>query len=88
MRNALFAVHGRAFRTRWLRDLFRSKGWYREDPAFSPSRLTAGEKEAVQLLAELEEWRAGRPRLDLGSRIDVELSEERVEELRALGYVE
>jgi arylsulfatase A-like enzyme len=43
---------------------------------------------ADELLAELEEWRAGRPRLDLGSRIDVGLSEERVEELRALGYVE
>lgn len=40
------------------------------------------------LLAELEEWRARRPQLDLGVRSDVELSEERIEELRALGYVE
>jgi hypothetical protein len=55
MRNALFAAHGRPFRTRWLRELFRSKEWYREDPTFSPSRLSAGEKEAVQVLAGLEE---------------------------------
>jgi len=43
---------------------------------------------AGSLLSELEEWRARCPQLDLGSRGEVELSEEMVEELRALGYVE
>ena len=40
------------------------------------------------LLSELEEWRAGRPQLDLGARQDVELTQEVLEELRSLGYVE
>jgi arylsulfatase A-like enzyme len=39
------------------------------------------------LLADLEGWRGQRPRLDRPA-VDVELSEEMVEELRALGYVE
>lgn len=43
---------------------------------------------SAALLAELEEWRVRRPQLDLGSRPDVELTEEMVEELRALGYVD
>jgi arylsulfatase A-like enzyme len=40
------------------------------------------------LISELEEWRAARPQLDLGSSREVELSQERIEELRSLGYVE
>jgi len=43
---------------------------------------------AAGLLSELEAWRAQRPRLDLGSRRDVELAEEVGEELRAFGYVD
>ena len=38
--------------------------------------------------AELEEWRAQRPQLDLGSRPKVELPQGMLEELRALGYIE
>jgi arylsulfatase A-like enzyme len=41
-----------------------------------------------ELLSELETWRAERPQLDLSLGSDIELSEERIEELRALGYVE
>jgi hypothetical protein len=54
LRNAIFALHGRPFRDSWLRDFFRSKGWYREDPSFEISRLTRGEWEAVQVLAAFQ----------------------------------
>jgi arylsulfatase A-like enzyme len=43
---------------------------------------------AADLLSEIEEWRARRPLVDLGEHREVELSEERIEELRALGYLE
>jgi arylsulfatase A-like enzyme len=43
---------------------------------------------SAALLAELEAWRSGCLQLDLGSRQDVELTKERVDELRALGYIE
>lgn len=64
-----------------LYDLHRDPGEQRNLSARYPEQSAA-------LLAELEEWRVGRPQLDLGSRRDVELSEEMVEELRVLGYVE
>lgn len=64
-----------------LFDLHRDPGEQRNLSARRPDLSAA-------LLAELEEWRVGRPQLDLGSRRDVELSEEMVEELRVLGYVE
>jgi arylsulfatase A-like enzyme len=43
---------------------------------------------SAALLAELEDWRVGRPQLDLGSRPRVELTDEMAEELRVLGYLE
>jgi arylsulfatase A-like enzyme len=43
---------------------------------------------SAALLAELEDWRISRPQLDVGSRREVELTEEMIEDLRALGYVE
>ncbi len=43
---------------------------------------------AAKLLAELEAWRRTRRRLDLAHRPQNELSADKVEELRALGYVE
>jgi len=43
---------------------------------------------SAALLAELEDWRVRRPLLDLGPRRKVELTDEIVDELRALGYVE
>jgi len=64
-----------------LFDLHRDPGEQRNLSARRPDLSAA-------LLAELEEWRVGRPQLDLGSRRDVELTEEMVEELRALGYVD
>ena len=43
---------------------------------------------SAALLAELGEWRASRSHPDLGARQDVELTQEVLEELRVLGYVE
>lgn len=43
---------------------------------------------AKRLVSELEEWRSRRPRLELGPRQGLELSDEMADELRALGYVE
>ena len=43
---------------------------------------------ALQMLAELESWRSSRPRLDLAPELDEELSAEKIDELRALGYVD
>jgi arylsulfatase A-like enzyme len=40
------------------------------------------------LLDELRVWRDARPRLDLSPRLSGELSPEKIDELRALGYVE
>ena len=45
-------------------------------------------KVANALLGELHVWRGARPRLDLSPRASDELSPEKLEELRALGYVE
>ncbi len=64
-----------------LFDLHRDPGERRNLSAQRPNLSAA-------LLAELEDWRARRPQLDLDSRREVELTEEMVEELRALGYVE
>jgi arylsulfatase A-like enzyme len=63
-----------------LFDLLRDPGERRDVSGRHPD-LVAG------LLAELEEWRAQRARIDLGEREDIELSQERLDELRALGYV-
>jgi arylsulfatase A-like enzyme len=43
---------------------------------------------AEQLTAELDAWRAGRQRPDLGERDEVQYSQETTEDLRALGYVQ
>jgi hypothetical protein len=40
------------------------------------------------LLTELDEWRARLPQIELDGNPEIQLSEEKVEELRALGYVE
>jgi arylsulfatase A-like enzyme len=43
---------------------------------------------ALRMLDELETWRNSRPRLDLAPDLKEELSTEKIEELRALGYVD
>jgi arylsulfatase A-like enzyme len=64
-----------------LFDLHRDPGEHRNLSAQRRDLSTA-------LLAELEDWRVRRPQLDVGSRRKVELTEEMIEDLRALGYVE
>lgn len=63
-----------------LFDLHRDPGERRDFSGQHPD-LAAG------LLAEIEEWRARRPVLDLGAPEDIELSQDKLDELRALGYV-
>jgi arylsulfatase A-like enzyme len=64
-----------------LFDLHRDPGERRDLSSRHPD-VAAG------LLSELEGWRNRRPRLDLGVRPEVQLSDEKIEELRALGYVD
>jgi arylsulfatase A-like enzyme len=42
----------------------------------------------LRLLGEIETWRSTRPQLDFAPRLTEELSIEKIEELRALGYVD
>ncbi len=64
-----------------LFDLHRDPGERRDVSERFPE-LTAA------LAAELDTWRGDRPRLDLGTPLTAELAAEKIEELRALGYVE
>jgi arylsulfatase A-like enzyme len=53
------------------------------------SNMTAQNPErADRLRAELEQWRAARPRFEHASRPSIEVTEETREQLEALGYVE
>ena len=76
-----FGEHGGVLHGGKLFDLHHDPGEKRNLSARRPDLRAA-------LLSELEEWRAGRPQLDLGARQHIELTQEVLEELRALGYVE
>jgi arylsulfatase A-like enzyme len=58
------------------------------DPGEQRNLSTRRPELSAALLTELEEWRIRRPRIDLGSEMEVELTQEMLEELKALGYVE
>ena len=60
----------------------------RHDPLERRNLVHKNPKTAATLLAELEAWRRPRQRLDLAHRPQRELSADKLEELRALGYVE
>jgi len=53
-RNAVFALHGRTFQTRWLQQFFEGKRWYRPEPGGTAARLQPGEAQAVEVLLAYE----------------------------------
>ena len=60
----------------------------RHDPSERRNLVQKDPKMAAKLLAEIEAWRRTRLRLDLANRPQNEPSADKLEELRALGYVE
>lgn len=53
-RNTIFALHGRAFKSKDLQAYFKSKSWYRVDPYYTDDRLTKEDRELISLIIELE----------------------------------
>ena len=60
----------------------------RHDPTERRNLVRKKPEESARLLAEIETWRRTRRRLDLVRRPAEDLSAEKAEELRALGYAE
>ncbi len=54
LRNEIFARHGRVFKDKWLQKYFASFAWYKPDPNYKDSMLTAIERRNAQLIAEYE----------------------------------
>jgi hypothetical protein len=44
------AIHGKAFSEEWLKKYFNERYWYKEDPNYDPSTLTAIERKNIELL--------------------------------------
>lgn len=52
------AIHGKTFSEEWLKKYFNERYWYKEDPAYDPSTLTAIERKNIErLIAEKEKGR-------------------------------
>jgi hypothetical protein len=58
LRNEIYAAHGRPFRRSDLRSYFSGKSWYREDGAYSESRLSALEKRNAAFIADYQQGRS------------------------------
>lgn len=54
LRNRIYARYGRSFSSEDLDAYFRAFVWYRPDPAFSESRLTAVDRENISRITRLE----------------------------------
>lgn len=54
MRNEIFAVHGRVFKDPVLAGFFKSRPWYRPDPAFSDSLLTERERKNAAFISSYQ----------------------------------
>ena len=48
-------LQSRGYRTRWLREFFEQRSWYRSDPTFSNDSLSADEQMAIRILTAFEE---------------------------------
>lgn len=55
LRNAIYAKHGRTFKSEDLQSLFNEYSWYEADPAYSDSLLTATDKRNIALIKQVEE---------------------------------
>lgn len=54
MRNEIYAVHGRIFQDSELRAYFQQRPWYRPDPSFQESRLSARERRNAKFIADYQ----------------------------------
>lgn len=54
LRQEIYARRGRVFRDRWLQKYFESFGWYKPNPGFRETALTAVEKKNVQTILTYE----------------------------------
>jgi hypothetical protein len=54
LREEIYARHGKIFKDRWTDGYFRSFKWYKPDPNFAPSSLSALEKRNVATIAVYE----------------------------------
>ena len=55
LRNEIYARHGRIFKTKLLNDYFSEQPWYKPDPNYSDSMLTAIESENLKAIKEAED---------------------------------
>lgn len=53
-RNEIFARHGYQFQSADLREYFGKKGWYKPNPGFSESSLSATEKANAEMVRQIE----------------------------------
>ncbi len=54
LRNEIYARHGKVFTNKWLQKYFASFSWYKANPKFSESLLTAIEKKNIVTIKEYE----------------------------------
>ena len=54
LRNAVYARHGRVFQAKDLQDFFTQESWYQPDPAYTDARLTAEDKQHLELIQAAE----------------------------------
>ena len=59
LRNAVYARHGRVFQAKDLQDFFSQEPWYQPDPAYTDARLTAEDKQHLDLI-QAAEAKAGK----------------------------
>lgn len=55
LRNAIYARHGRTFKSEDLQSLFNEYPWYEANPAYSDSLLNATDKHNIALIKQVEE---------------------------------
>ena len=54
LRNEIYARHGRIFKDKALQSYFAGMPWYKPNPAFNESMLTALEKKNAQAILDHE----------------------------------
>jgi hypothetical protein len=54
LRNEVYALHGRRFQTPWLRYYFNDQPWYKADPSFKESDLTAVDRQNIATIVAYE----------------------------------
>lgn len=54
LRNEIYARHGRVFKDKWLQSYFSSLPWYKPNPKYKDSMLSAVERANAQMIAGFE----------------------------------